>query len=125
MPRRRVTKARSLLPVKHFSFTSPRWPLIASLKNRRRGFVMLNLDSKRKRETLTLILVFVLVLGISALAVYLLVGRPVQNEAIRQTAPSAVNETTPERRPSAPTAAASETFLDRLFGAPRSEAHTV
>ncbi len=86
---------------------------------------MLNLDSKRKREILTLTVVFVLALGIGALAVYLLAGRTVQNEAARQTAPAAVNETTPERRPSAPTAAVDEPFLDRLFGVPQSEAHIV
>src|SRR5439155_6649022 len=37
---------------------------------------------------------------------------------------SAVSETTPERRPTPP-APAGETFIDRLFGVPKSEAHIV
>jgi uncharacterized membrane protein YhiD involved in acid resistance len=86
---------------------------------------MPNLDSQRKREALTLIIVFVLVLGVSALAVYLLAGRSVQNEAPRPTTSAAINETTPERRSSTPAANAEETFLDRLFGVPQSEAHIV
>ncbi|HEY2972911.1 MAG TPA: hypothetical protein VGJ48_10395, partial [Pyrinomonadaceae bacterium] len=86
---------------------------------------MLNFDSKRKREVFTLIVVFVMVLGISALAVYLIAGRSVQNETTRQTGASVVNETTPERGPSAPTAATHGTFLDRLFGVPQSESHIV
>ncbi len=86
---------------------------------------MPNFDAKRKREILTLIVVFVMVLGISALAVYLIAGRSVQNETTRQTGVSVVNETTPEPRPSAPTAATHGTFLDRLFGVPQSESHIV
>src|SRR6266850_2927136 len=85
---------------------------------------MSNPDSKRKREVLTLIVVFVIVLGVSALAVYLIAGRSVQNTGTTQTAPSAVNETTPDRRASA-SAATDEPFLDRLFGVPQSEAHLV
>lgn len=91
---------------------------------------MPQLDTKKKRELLTLVVVFVLVLGVSMLAVYLIAGRTVQNEAARQTAPptapSAVNETTtPERRPSVPAVTADETFLDRLFGVPQTEAHLI
>jgi uncharacterized membrane protein YhiD involved in acid resistance len=86
---------------------------------------MVKLDSRRKREILTLIIVFFLVLGISALAVYLIAGRTIQNETARQTPSSAVNETTPERRPAPAAAPANETFLDRLFGVPQSEAHVV
>lgn len=86
---------------------------------------MTKLDSKRKREILTLIVVFVLVLGVSAIAVYLLAGGTVQNEVARQTAPSAVNETTPERPPSAPPVRPAESFLDELFGVPQSDAHIV
>src|SRR6266511_3141616 len=86
---------------------------------------MVKLNSRRKREILTLIVVFVLVLGMSALAVYLIAGRMVQNEATRQTLPSAVNEITPERRPAPAAAPANDTFLDRLFGVPQSEAHIV
>jgi uncharacterized membrane protein YhiD involved in acid resistance len=86
---------------------------------------MPNFDSKRKREILTLTVVFVMVLGISALAVYLIAGRTVQNETTRQTGASVVNETTPESRPSAPTATTHGTFLDRLFGVPQSESHIV
>lgn len=74
---------------------------------------------------MTLIVVFVMVLGISALAVYLIAGRTVQNETTRQTGASVVNETTPETRPSAPTATTHGTFLDRLFGVPQSESHIV
>jgi uncharacterized membrane protein YhiD involved in acid resistance len=89
---------------------------------------MLN-DSKRKRETLTLIVVFVLVLGVSALAVFFIAGRTTQNESTGQSASSAVNETTPERRAAAPAAAPAATtgegFIDRLFGVPPSEAHIV
>src|SRR6266536_6277958 len=86
---------------------------------------MVKLNSRRKREILTLIVVFVLVLGMSALAVYLIAGRMVQNEAARQTLPSAVNEITPERRPAPAAAPANDTFLNRLFGVPQSEAHIV
>lgn len=86
---------------------------------------MLKLDSRKKREVLTLVVVFVLVLGISALAVYLLAGKSNQNEPPRQTTPSAVNEPTPERRPATLGAGPGETFLDRLFGVPQSEAHRV
>src|SRR6266498_1826911 len=86
---------------------------------------MVKLNSRRKREILTLIVVFVLVLGMSALAVYLIAGRMVQNEAARQTLPSAVNEITPERRPTPAAAPANDTFLNRLFGVPQSEAHIV
>jgi uncharacterized membrane protein YhiD involved in acid resistance len=85
---------------------------------------MVKLDSRRKREILTLVVVFVLVLGISALAVYLIASRATQNVATKQTTPAAVNETSPERRPT-PTAPAGETFLDHLFGLPQSEAHIV
>jgi len=84
---------------------------------------MVTADSKRKREILTLVVVFVLVLGVSALAVYLLAGKPVSNEAARPTTPRAVNETTPPDQPT--TATAHETFLDHLFGVPQSEAHIV
>src|SRR2546425_1396238 len=82
------------------------------------------LDSKRKKETLTLVVVFVLVLGASALAVYLLATRTAQNEPARQSTPSTVSETTPERRPPSPNAS-DETFLGRVFGVPQSEAHVV
>jgi uncharacterized membrane protein YhiD involved in acid resistance len=81
---------------------------------------MLTLDSKRKREVLTLVLVFVLVLGVSALAVYLVAGGTVPNQATTQPAQSAVNE-----RPASPTATTDESFFDRLFGAPQSEARIV
>src|SRR6185295_1020103 len=86
----------------------------------RRLLLMVNPDSKRNREILTLIVVFVLVLGASALAVYLIAGRSSANEASGQTATSAATE-----RPSAPAAAADESFFDRLFGVPQSEAHIV
>ncbi len=85
---------------------------------------MIKVDSRRNREILTLIVVFVLVLGISALAVYLIAGKTIQNETARQTPSSAVNETTPAGRP-APAAPANDTFLNRLFGVPQSEAHLV
>lgn len=86
---------------------------------------MVKLDSRRKREILTLIVVFVLVLGVSAVAVYLIAGRTIQNEAARQTPSSAISETTPERRAAPAAAPANDTFLDHLFGVPQSEAHLV
>jgi uncharacterized membrane protein YhiD involved in acid resistance len=86
---------------------------------------MPNLDSKKTREALTLIVVFVLVLGVSALAVYLLMGRSAQPETTRQTTSAGVNETTPDGRPSSPKVNSDETFIDRLFGTPQSEAHLV
>ncbi|HEY3042175.1 MAG TPA: DUF4956 domain-containing protein [Pyrinomonadaceae bacterium] len=86
---------------------------------------MPQLDTKKKRELLTLVVVFVLVLGVSMLVVYLIAGRTAQNEAARQTAPSTVNETTPQPRPSVPAATANEPFFDRLFGVPQSEAHLI
>jgi uncharacterized membrane protein YhiD involved in acid resistance len=86
---------------------------------------MIKLDSRRNREILTLIVVFVLVLGISALAVYLIAGKTIQNETPRQTPSSAINEPTPAGRPAPAAAPANDTFLDRLFGVPRSEAHLV
>jgi hypothetical protein len=85
---------------------------------------MLKLDTKRKREALTLIVVFVLVLGVSALAVYLIAGQTVPNEATSQTASSGTNEVA-ERRAPTPAATTGEPFLDRLFGVPQSEAHIV
>lgn len=89
---------------------------------------MLKLDTKRKREALTLIVVFVLVLGASALAVYLLAGHTVTKEARNQAVPSASVEAAPgnapERRQDA-TEIGAETFLDRIFGLPRSQAHVV
>jgi len=83
-----------------------------------REAVMSDPDSKRKRELLTLLVVFVLVLGVSALAVYLIAGR--SNEATTPTASSTVNE-----RTSSTTAPGNESFFDRLFGVPQSEAHIV
>lgn len=85
---------------------------------------MLNLDSKRKREILTLTVVFVVVLAVSALAVYLIAGRTIENEATSQTPPP-VNETTPERRASPPTTTAAEPLLDHLFGVPQEQSQIV
>jgi uncharacterized membrane protein YhiD involved in acid resistance len=87
---------------------------------------MPGLDTKKKRETLTLALVFLIVLGISAAAVYLLAGQAAPDGATRQSVPTAVGETTTERRtPSPAPLPANETFLDHLFGVPQSEAHIV
>jgi uncharacterized membrane protein YhiD involved in acid resistance len=86
---------------------------------------MAYLDSKRKKETLTLVVVFVLVLSVSALAVYLVANKAARNEAANTSAPAVGNEPTPERRTAPPSPGANETFLDRLFGVPPSEAHMV
>ena len=86
---------------------------------------MFNLDSKRKREILTLVVVFVLVLGVSGLAVYLFAGKTVPTDVTRQTTPSVANEANQQKTPATPATTADDTFLDRLFGIPQSEAHLV
>jgi len=86
---------------------------------------MFNLDSKRKREILTLVVVFVLVLGVSGLAVYLFAGKTVPTDVTRQTTPPVVNEANAQKTPATPATTADDTFLNRLFGIPQSEAHLV
>ena len=86
---------------------------------------MFNLDSKRKREILTLVVVFVLVLGVSGLAVYLFAGKTVPTDLTRQTTPPVVNEANQQKTPATPATTADDTFLNRLFGIPQSEAHLV
>ena len=86
---------------------------------------MFNLDSKRKREILTLVVVFVLVLGVSGLAVYLFAGKTVPTDVTRQTTPPVVNEANQQKTPATPATTADDTFLNRLFGIPQSEAHLV
>ncbi len=86
---------------------------------------MFNLDSKRKREILTLVVVFVLVLGVSGLAVYLFAGKTAPTDVTRQTTPPVVNEANQQKTPATPATTADDTFLNRLFGIPQSEAHLV
>lgn len=81
------------------------------------------LNSKQKRETFTLAIVFVLVLAISAIAVYVFSQRSVANDSAAP-APSAASAS-PAERPAATPARSDGSFIDEVFGVPRSEAHVV
>jgi len=66
-----------------------------------------------------------LVLGVSGLAVYLFAGKTVPTDVTRQTTPPVVNEANQQKTPATPATTADDTFLNRLFGIPQSEAHLV
>src|SRR6267142_3202245 len=83
-----------------------------------------NLNPKGKKELVTLIVVFLVVLTISAFAVYFIAGRQSAPDNSPQP-PQAGTESTPaDRRSAASNSAGDENFLDRLFGANRSEIRT-
>jgi uncharacterized membrane protein YhiD involved in acid resistance len=86
-----------------------------------------NLNPKGKKELVTLIVVFLVVLTISAFAVYFIAGRQSvpDNSPQAPQAGIATPESTPaDRRSAGSNNAGDENFLDRLFGANRSEIRT-
>ena len=81
--------------------------------------------SDKRREIITLIIVFGGVLAISAFAVYVIGGKrsqPDTNTAQVEQPSIATREPVERRSPSPDTTGTSETFVDRLFGTPSSEA---
>src|SRR5882762_9787495 len=96
-------------------------------KGKRRRLMKFNLNPKGKKELVTLIVVFLVVLTISAFAVYFIAGRqsaPDNSPQAPQAGIATPESTLADRRSAGSNNAGDENFLDRLFGANRSEIRT-